>query len=152
MFKNVSNNENGKQNLLVGNRQSHCLYYVQFSTFLFIYFFHIFAAFPKLITACHILLGSVDSRAGSRSRPQVLKTDVTGLLKWAIFSAPLSSAAVARTVLSCLPRGTHDSGGAQKAWKIRLRWHIAGIVAAFRTISTWHFHFCGVKRNLSLET
>lgn len=112
----------------------------------------IFTAFPKLITACHILLGSVDCWAGSRSRPQVLKTDVTGLLKWAISSAPLPPAAVARTVLSCLPRGTCDSSRAPTACKIRLRWHIAGIVAAFRSILGWDFHFWGATRNLSLET
>lgn len=54
------------------------------------------APLPKLITACHILLGSLDSDAGSRRPPQVLKTDVTGLLKWVISTALLSSAAVAR--------------------------------------------------------
>lgn len=125
---------------------SNCLYYVQISNP------PIFTAFPKLITACHILLGSVDCWAGSRSRPQVLKTDVTGLLKWAISSAPLPPAAVARTVLSCLPRGTCDSSRAPTACKIRLRWHIAGIVAAFRSILGWDFHFWGATRNLSLET
>lgn len=51
---------------------------------------------PELIPACHFTLGSVHSEACSRRPPQVLKTDVTGLLKWVISTALLLSAATAR--------------------------------------------------------
>lgn len=85
------------------------------------------APLPKLITACHIILGSLHSEASSRRPPQVLKTDVTGLLKWVISTALLSSAAVARmgTKLSSPGHGQEKQGakGLEDKVTVAHSWH-----------------------------
>lgn len=86
------------------------------------------ASLPELITACHIILGSVHSQACSmktstRSKNSCDKPIKMSDLPLARSLPPLQS----DRALSCRPQGRNRSTGVQRAWRIRWQWHIADI-------------------------
>lgn len=110
---------------------------------------------PELITACHILLGSLDLGPLQRETSSSSKNRCDRPIKMSDLLSTAARAPVGTKLAPpALPQplwGTDGGDGSSRAaWELRLQWHISGIVAPSRIISWWAFQFqrrqCNLRR------